>query len=135
MAFDLNAHAREPMRFPHGETITVVPALAGDEGVDEWGDFHPATPYTIDGCQIQYAPGGDDDGNRETSRLAVSVRIPSDAPRVPTSKDRIVLPGSTEQIDIDGEPKRPTHGMTGWQPHIAVMLRRTRIGGDGNLGV
>lgn len=107
------------MRFPHGQTITVLRPATRDEHGDPQGA--PA-PHTITGVAIAPGETETDFDRRETAVVEVTLYCPAGADI--KAGDRVLLPGDSITYAVDGQPKVwPPSPWTGWQPGIDVRVR------------
>lgn len=117
------------MRFPHGQTVTVIRPARKDITGDPTAS--PPVPHTIAGCAIargsrQSATGGTDSNHdrRDATVTDVDLFCPPGADI--RAGDRVMLPGDDTVYLVEGQPGRWHSPWTGWEPGVDVKLTGVR---------
>lgn len=112
------------MRFPHGETVTIIRRPARDRTGDPESGANVS--HTIEKCGIAWSSGSSAPGStentdrRETVESTVTLYCPAGSDIVAT--DLVELPDG-DQYRVVGKPARWKSPFTGWEPGVVVSLK------------
>lgn len=112
------------MRFPHGETITVIRATT--TGTDDYGNaiegWDTATETTIPGCAVALR-SEPESGGYDSPAVLVGITVYAPAGTDIRHTDRVRVRGVL--YEVDGIPGDWMNPFTGWNPGLEVALRRS----------
>lgn len=118
------------MYFSHGESVTVLRAVAGADGygdpvLADWANTGSIVSTAVQGCAVAPSSGAnlsgtsaEDNNNRTAVIVGLQLYLPAGTDI--RSSDRVVVRGETFEVEgIPGDWRSP---FTGWRPGVEVAL-------------
>lgn len=106
------------MRFPHGQTVTILRDAPKDRFGDPTGD---PDATEVDGCVVWPTSSTEQTGLQDTVTSDLTVLMPIGTGVLAT--DRVVVGATT--YDVAGAPEQFVSPFSGLNPGVVVALKRT----------
>lgn len=105
------------MKFPHGQTVTVIRPAERDKTGDPLG---PPIPHSLAGVAIAWGETETNHDGRAATVTAATLYCPAGADIL--AGDQVTLPGGGKYL-VDGQPQVWHSPWTGWDPGVVVRVK------------